>query len=129
MRTTAKGILFGAFAAIIFLAVGTVASAADDFAIITLEKQVRVGPALLDAGVYGFRAVDGQGGKLFVRVTSADETRSFAIVPVLRESVPNSEMVSDHQLTFDQSEPGRLVRWEVGMKGYAFYFPTHGLEP
>ena len=129
MRTTVKGIVFGAFAAIILGAVGSVALAADDFAIITLEKQARVGPVLLEAGAYGFRAVDGQAGKLYVRVTSADETRSFAIVPALRESVPHSEMASNHRLTFDEGEPGRLVRWEVGMKGYAFYFPTHGLEP
>jgi hypothetical protein len=129
MRTTVKGNLFGALAAIILLAVGTVALAADDFAVFTLETQTRVGHVILEPGGYAFRAVDGMGGKVFVRVTSADETRSFAIVRVLRESVLNSEMVSDHQLTFDKSEPGRLLRWEVGMKSYSLYFPKSGLEP
>ncbi len=127
MRTTMKGFLFGALAAL-FLTAG-VARAADDFAVFTLEKQARVGQVVLEPGAYAFRAVDGLGGKAFVRVTSADETRSFAIVHVIRESVLSSEMVSDDQLTFDQHAPGRLLRWEVGRRAYAFYFPAHGLEP
>jgi hypothetical protein len=129
MKTPLKWIVSGAIAAIILVALGTAARASDDFAVFTLEKQSRVGQVVLEPGVYAFRAVDGEAGKLFVRVTNADENRSYVLLPALRLSVARGEMAQETRLTWDQSEPSRLLKWEIGNKGYAFYFPTHGLEP
>jgi hypothetical protein len=126
MRTMSKWTVAGALAAVV--TIGPAARADDYVAVFTLEEESRVGSVVLPPGSYAFRAVDGTGGQTFARVTSADETKRFAVLPILRLTGRNGSAASGDRLTWDQGT-GRLLTWDVGSKRVVFYFPTTGVEP
>jgi hypothetical protein len=129
MRTRAKWVAFGALAAFVAFAFGSVARAEDDFATFTLQTRTFVGQVTLDPGSYNFRAIHSTAAPWTVRVSSTDDSVTYALLAAWPQPLPNAEVASGNRLTWDRSEQGRLLTWEVGNKGFVLYFPANGLEP
>jgi hypothetical protein len=120
----------GAFASLVIVAVGPVARADDDIAIINLQEKTLVGNVVLDPGVYFIRAHSSTPNHMVVRVSNVNETKSFALVIAQQVSHSTADAVTTmNYLVSEGSGPSRLRTWEVAGKGITYLFVTNNKVP
>ncbi len=124
MRTLAKWMAFGAFAALV-VAIGPAARAEDDIAIFHVPVPMNVGHAVLDPGVYEFRALHDSPDHRLIRLTRVGEVKAAAyILAGVRQPLVGEATENTNYLFLKGSEPARLVKWDVTQMSATYVFPA-----
>jgi hypothetical protein len=125
MRTLAKWILLGGFAAFLVVAIAPMARADDAIAIFHVPVPMLMGQVVLDPGVYEFRALQNSPDRRLIRIAKAGETSAAAyIMASVRQPLVGEIPDNTNYLFLKGSEPSRLMKWDVSGLAVSYLFTT-----